>query len=151
MPTDTTGSDEPQLELQAQGKTAVQPATEQLRRPMPPVNLRKATQWPSQPPRPEVLLATIRKLSKARRISYMTHGDARWQERFTHKGFDFFDLYTVLEKGYIDGKIEAGMKQGEWKTKVVDVPKGTSRKMGVVTIVVREKRLLIKTVEWEDK
>jgi len=33
----------------------------------------------------------------------------------------------------------------------VDTPEGTSRKMGVVTIVVKDKRLLIKTVEWEDR
>jgi hypothetical protein len=73
------------------------------------------------------------------------------RERFAECGFDIFDVYYVLEKGHIDGKIEAGKREGEWKVKLVDVPDGTSRKMGVVTIVVKEQRLLIKTVEWEDR
>ena len=34
---------------------------------------------------------------------------------------------------------------------MIHVPEGTSRKMGVVTIVVKEQQLLIKTVEWEDR
>jgi hypothetical protein len=50
-----------------------------------------------------------------------------------------------------DGKVEPGKREGEWKVKMVGVPDGTSRKMGVVPIVVREERLLIKTVEWEDR
>ena len=62
-----------------------------------------------------------------------------------------FDVFERLETGYIDGQIEPGKNKGEWKVKLVGVPDGASRKMGVVTIVVRELRLLVKTVEWEDR
>jgi hypothetical protein len=109
--------------------------------------LRQGPKWPDFPPRPELLLAIIRTLIRERRYAFMNHA----QDRFLERGFDIFDFYYVLEHGHIDGKIEAGKRDGEWKVKVVDVPKGTSRKMGVVTIVVKEIRLLIKTVEWEDR
>lgn len=109
--------------------------------------LRQPTKWPGHPPRPEPLLALIRLLTKERRIAYLDHSEQRIGER----GFDVFDVRRTLERGHIDGKVEAGKKQGEWKVKLVETPEGASRKMGVVTIVVREERLLIKTVEWEDK
>jgi hypothetical protein len=107
--------------------------------------------WPDRPPSPEALAATIRALSLARRISYLNHGGFRFEERFADAGFDVFDMYRVLEHGMIEGAIEAGARKGEWKVKMVGVPDGTDRKMGVVPIVVQEKRLLIKTVEWEDR
>lgn len=112
----------------------------------PPIQLRQATKWPAHPPRPEPLLAQIRKLARERKIGFLDHSEVRLSQR----GFDVFDVFETLEKGYIAGRIEAGKNEGEWKVKVVNVPEGTTRKMGVVTIVVRDKRLLVKTVEWED-
>jgi hypothetical protein len=108
--------------------------------------IRQATKWPGHPPRPESLLSIIRRLARERRISYLDHSE----ERIGQRGFDVFDVRRTLECGHVVGKIEAGKKEGEWKVKLVDTPEGTSRKMGVVTIVVKEQRLLIKTVEWED-
>ena len=119
---------------------------EQMRPSVPAVG-RQATRWPSQAPRPEPLLATIRRLSKERKIGFLDHAE----ERLAERGFDTFDVFETLENGYIDGPIEAGKREGEWKVKIVDVPEGRSRKMGVVTIVVKDQRLLIKTVEWEDR
>lgn len=107
----------------------------------------KQAKWPSKAPPPNALLDLIRDLSKHRRIGWLDHAD----ERLLERGFDVFDVYKTLENGYFAGGIEAGVNEGEWKVKVVDTPEGTSRKMGVVTIVVKEKRLLIKTVEWEDR
>jgi hypothetical protein len=92
-------------------------------------------------------LAIIRQLIAQGRVGYLDHSE----ERIGQRGFDVFDVRRALKRGHIVGKIEAGKKEGEWKVKLVDTPEGTSRKMGVVTIVVREERLLIKTVEWEDK
>jgi predicted amino acid-binding ACT domain protein len=97
-------------------------------------------------PRPEALLRIIKRLTKEDRISYLAHAIERMQQR----GFDIFDVKQVLAHGYIDGSIRAGARDGEWTVKLVDELEGTSRKMGVVTIVVREDRLLIKTTEWED-
>lgn len=112
---------------------------------------RKLARWPDRPPSPEALLATIKRLSEEGKISYLDHGDFRLETRFKEIGFDVFDMHHVLEHGGIVGKIEAGKREGEWKVKVVGVPEGTTRKMGVVPIVIREDRLLIKTVEWEDR
>jgi len=98
-------------------------------------------------PRPESLLRIIRQLAGEDRISYLAHALQRMQQR----GFDVFDVKQVLQHGYIAGPIRAGAKDGEWTVKLVDKLDQTSRKMGVVTIVVREERLLIKTTEWEDK
>lgn len=114
---------------------------------LPMVPGRQPTRWPTQAPRPEPLLETIRRLSKERKVGFLDHAE----ERLAERGFDIFDVFETLENGYIDGPIKAGAKEGEWKAKVVDVPEGRSRKMGVVTIVVKEQRLLIKTVEWEDR
>jgi hypothetical protein len=113
--------------------------------------LSEMARWPDRPPSPEALCDTIRKLSLKRRISYLDHGEFRFETRFKEIGFDVFDMYDVLENGTIDGQIEAGKKKGEWKVKMVGVPDGTIRKMGVVPIVVQETRLLIKTIEWEDR
>jgi hypothetical protein len=107
----------------------------------------KKAKWPSKAPPPDALLDLIRRLSRERRIGYLDHAD----ERLAERGFDVFDVYGTLEKGYLADNIEAGVNEGEWKVKIVDVPEGTSRKMGVVTIVVKDRRLLIKTVEWEDR
>jgi hypothetical protein len=117
----------------------------------PEPQIRQPTKWPEHAPRPEPLLGIIRKLTRERRIWYMDHAGFRFETRFLELGFDVFDLYYVLEHGHIVGKIVAGKKEGEWKAKLVAVPEGTSRKMGVVTIVVKDQRLLIKTAEWEDR
>ena len=107
----------------------------------------KKAKWPSKAPPPDSLVDLVRRLSRARRIGYLDHAD----ERLAERGFDVFDVYATLENGYLADNIVAGVNEGEWKVKIVDVPEGKSRKMGVVTIVVRDRRLLIKTVEWEDR
>jgi hypothetical protein len=133
-----------------QAQAVPEPAPEVLRKQMLEIS-RRLARWPSRPPSREALLATIKRLSEERRISYLDHGGFRFATRFKQIGFDVFDMYDVLENGSIAGEIEAGENEGEWKVKMVAVPDGTSRKMGVVPIVVREERLLIKTVEWEDR
>ena len=145
MPTEPTDADAQQMQAQAQPQPEL--ATKK-RLELLQLNLRQFSKWPDAAPRPNVLLATIRSLAKERKIGFLNHAD----ERLSERGFDIFDVFTALEKtGHIDGSIEAGKNEGEWKVKIVDVPEGTSRKMGVVTIVVKERRLLVKTVEWEDR
>lgn len=145
MAMDPPDSEAQQIQAQAQP----QPDLETKKRlELPQINLRQFTKWPDSAPRPELLLATIRGLAKERKIGFLDHADVRLRQR----GFDIFDVFAALDKsGRIDGSIEAGKNEGEWKVKIVDVPEGTSRKMGVITIVVKERRLLIKTVEWEDR
>lgn len=137
------GDPTPPIPARLQAQPQVQPEV----KPEPQITLQLPVRWPSSAPRPSALLATIRKLAKERRVGFLEHSEMRMAER----GFDVFDIYDALGHGQIDGPIEAGKKEGEWKVKVAHVPEGASRRMGVVTIVVKEQRLLIKTVEWEDR
>jgi hypothetical protein len=98
-------------------------------------------------PRPDYLLRLIWRLAAEEKISYLGHAQL---ERMPERGFDTFDVSHVLKTGMIVGPIDPGIKPGEWKVKLVSWVEGTSRRMGVVVIVVRESRLLIKTTEWED-
>lgn len=56
------------------------------------------------------------------------------------------DALKALTKGCIEGPIEAGKSAGEWKCKMVYRLKA-SRDVGVVTVVMRNGRLWVKTVE----
>ncbi len=143
-----TGRSDPDEEPQLQPKQelTVTPAVQEISVPVTNV-VRLPTKWPDQPPRPDALMQTIRMLAKRGEIGFLDHSD----ERMAQRGFDTFDVFEAFDKGYIDGPIVAGKRVGEWKVKVVNVPDGTTRKMGVVTIVVRQERLLIKTTEWEDR
>ena len=80
-------------------------------------------------------------------MSYVAHA----LERMDQRGFDVLDVKAVLRNGVIVGAIQAGRSEGEWKAKIVDKLDGTSRKMGVVTLVIRAQRLVIVTTEWEDR
>jgi hypothetical protein len=123
------------------------PRTPEISRSVVNAMMLKQARWPAKAPPPNALLELIRDLSRQRRIGYLDHS----QERLAERGFDVFDVYQTLENGHFADDIKAGANEGEWKVKIVDTPEGTSRKMGVVTIVVKDKRLLIKTVEWEDR
>lgn len=80
-----------------------------------------------------------------RSSTYATHAESRMEWR------DITDrmMFEVLRTGYLKGEIEPGMKPGEWKAKMVKQMKG-SREVGVVTIVINNQKLFVKTVEWED-
>lgn len=66
------------------------------------------------------------------------------------RGISDSEVLTVLRTGMLKGPILAGINAGEWKCKVVAKPRG-SRQMGVVTIILLDEHLFVKTVEWEDK
>lgn len=65
------------------------------------------------------------------------------------RGITDLDALRVLRTGEISGPIEPGKYVGEWKCKVVGVVKGR-REVGVATLLIRNRKLRIKTVEWED-
>jgi hypothetical protein len=66
------------------------------------------------------------------------------------RDIDIFDALDVLRLGEIAGPIEPGFNPGEWKCKVTAKVDKSSRSLGVVTVVVQGKHLLMVTVEWED-
>jgi Domain of unknown function (DUF4258) len=101
----------------------------------------------SKPPQPGVLMARIRQLAAAGAYAYSQHAFDRAVER----GIDLQDALTVLRLGEIAGPIGAGEGAGEWKCKVTGRSElSSSREIGVVVVVVRNHRLYLVTVEWED-
>jgi len=104
--------------------------------------------WPTSPPLAHQLMAVIRSLLEHESIVLLDHAEERMLER----DIDMLDVLRVLKTGEIVGAIEAGVGSEEWKCKVIASPRypEIKRDIGVVTIVVRSSRLLIKTVEWED-
>lgn len=97
-------------------------------------------------PRPGDLANTIRHLAQdSNNVGWSDHAQDQMVSR------DILDTQAlkVLRTGDIEGEIEAGRSNGEWKCKMVAPIKG-NRDVGVVTIVCNGKRLFVKTVEWED-
>lgn len=102
-------------------------------------------------PRPQEIERLVRDLAadsrnvRWRSSCYETHCESRMEWR------DITDkmMFDVLRTGYIKGDVEPGRSPGEWKVKMTKQMKGR-REVGVVTVVINLKRLLVKTVEWED-
>jgi hypothetical protein len=99
------------------------------------------------PPHPGSLMATIRRLTATGAYSFSHHA---FDERMVERGFGIDDVLEIMALGEIDGPVEAGRRDGEWKCTVVGKLAWTSRDAGVVTVVVRESRLIFVTVEWMD-
>lgn len=70
------------------------------------------------------------------------------RERMLERGIDDVDALRVLRSGELKGEPEPA-EPGEWKCKLTMTIKG-AREIGVVVIILRSKRLFVKTVEWED-
>jgi hypothetical protein len=93
-------------------------------------------------PRPEKIRDLIHRLAAdTRKIFWTPHAHERMAER------DITDrtAVDVLRTGSPRGLIEPGKHSGE----VVKEVKGR-REAGVVVLTIRNERLLVKTVEWED-
>lgn len=96
--------------------------------------------------RPDEVLDRIKHLAKdSKNVGFSDHAEERMDER----GITDLDVFRVLRSGDISGPIVAGKFEGEWKCKIVAPVKGR-REVGVVTLLIRNKKLRIKTVEWED-
>ena len=67
------------------------------------------------------------------------------------RGFDEFDVRTVIKKGHCPDGVFPAKNPGEWKGKIVDQLEGTSRKLGVVCVTRGSTLLIIVTTEWEDR
>lgn len=95
---------------------------------------------------PSQLLGMVREAAAdSANVKFANHALDRMDER----GITTLDALRVLRDGEIKGAIEAGKNLGEWKCKIAKTMKG-SREIGVVTIVMNNRRLFVKTVEWED-
>jgi hypothetical protein len=91
-------------------------------------------------------MTRIRKLAKEGAYSWGEHVFNRSEER----EIDIHDALWVLKLGEIDGPIVAGANPDEWKCKVTAKTDRSSRELGVVVVVVKNRRMFLVTVEWED-
>ncbi len=69
-------------------------------------------------------------------------------ERMDERGIDDVDVMRTLRAGFVDEPPQ-DLGNGEWQAKVTRAMKG-GRSVGVVCISLRQRRLVIRTVEWED-
>ena len=69
-------------------------------------------------------------------------------QRMCERGISDIDVYRILREGEVEGE-PTKTEQGEWKVKVCKRLKG-NRDAGVVTIILHNNGLFVKTVEWED-
>lgn len=100
-----------------------------------------------KPPHPGRLMAIIRRLAQQGHYSFSEHA---FDERMVERGFDAEDILKIMALGEIEGPIRPGNKEGEWRCRVVGKLAWTSREAGVVTVVVREARLIFVTTKWID-
>jgi hypothetical protein len=102
---------------------------------------------PRKPPHPGELTKLIRRLADEGAVSFSKHA---FEDRSGPRDIDFTDALEILKCGHIKGDITPGINAGEWKCKVVDKLDKSSRWVGVPAVIIRDKRVLILTVEWED-
>lgn len=88
----------------------------------------------------------VRKIAaKDTDVQFTIHANERMEER----DISLADVMRVLRKGSVEEPPKSGKGKGEWKVKVTRHQRGC-RDIGVVTLIIRESKLLILTVEWED-
>jgi hypothetical protein len=95
--------------------------------------------------RPARAIEIIRRLAvDSNNVLFTEHALGRMNER----DITDLDVLRVLCRGTIEGD-PAQVAEREWQCKVVSRLKG-NRDAGVITIIVSEEKLRIRTVEWED-
>lgn len=70
-------------------------------------------------------------------------------ERMDERGITDAQVFEVLKRGRVVDPPEQ-TTFGEWKCKIIEQLRG-GRAVGVVTVFLKNGRLFIKTVEWEDQ
>lgn len=95
---------------------------------------------------PGLAQSEIRKIAqKSENVILGNHARERMLEREIHD----IDVFRILQGGRVDGRPEL-TEFNEWKCKVVLKIRG-SRTAGVVVVMLRNGKLFVKTVEWENR
>jgi hypothetical protein len=81
---------------------------------------------------------------KTENVLFGDHASERMEER----GITDAQIYEVLRRGHVVDPPEK-TQFGEWKCKMTKQLRG-GRETGVVTIILKNGKLFLKTVEWED-
>lgn len=112
------------------------------------IEKQEPTSMPLVPFSPELgkLIRTVQSIAaRSDKIQISIHACQRMVER------DITDqmMIEVLRSGYISGNVEPGVKEGEWKFKIVKRLKGR-REVGIAIVLRPGGLIFVKTVEWED-
>jgi hypothetical protein len=83
----------------------------------------------------------------AEKTEYVIFGDHAL-ERMDERNITDAQVYEVLRTGHVTEQ-PALTELGEWKCKVTKGLRG-GREVGVITIILKNGKLFVKTVEWED-
>ncbi len=107
--------------------------------------------YPNDPPKTHVLMARIREIAQdSANVAFSMHATERLNER----GLTDLDVIRGYRIGDIVSAITPGERHREWVCEVVfpsPEESGGRREVGVITVVVEECRLRIKTVMWKDR
>lgn len=106
--------------------------------------------YPNDPPKAHALMTRIREIAKdSDNVAFSRHAT----ERLLERGLTDMDVIRGYRIGDIVGAITPGDRQDEWVCEVVfpSPEENGGREIGVITIVVEECRLRIKTVMWKDR
>lgn len=96
--------------------------------------------------RPHIFLSLVHDLAQdSKNIAWSAHA----RKRFSGRDISNRMAVTVLRNGQIKGDIVPGKMAGEWKAKLF-FPIPGRREVGVAMILIKEQRIFVKTVEWED-
>ena len=103
---------------------------------------------PRKTPHPGDLIKVIRRLAEKGVVGFSYYA---FDERGPERSIDIQDALAVLRQGTIKDDIIPGKGANEWKCKVIDKMDEPPRWLGVVTVVIKNERLYVLTVEWEDQ
>jgi hypothetical protein len=99
------------------------------------------------------LRLTARVAEQRIRIAAVESGNVKWSrhalDRMVERDFVDADVLRTLRSGTIAGDPEEAEGDGEWKCKMINSIRG-GRDAGVVVVILRDGKLFVKTVEWED-
>jgi hypothetical protein len=72
------------------------------------------------------------------------------EDQMENRAIDADAVLRILRTGYVDSPPTEANRPGEWKAKITK-RLSSGRVAGVVTVIVKERRLILLTAEWEDK
>jgi hypothetical protein len=101
---------------------------------------------PRRPPRRGMLARRIRDLVTDGAFSYASHAF----DSVDGPDVDLADALDILTTGTIVGEIVPGKDAGEWTCRMVGKIDKSSRRLSVVSVVIRDLHVFLINVAWEE-
>lgn len=101
---------------------------------------------PRRPPRRSILAKRIAELVADGAFSYASNAF----HSIDGPDIDLGDAMEVLTTGSIEGNITPGQSVGEWRCRMVGKTDKSTRRLAVVSIVIRDVHVFLISVAWEE-